>query len=287
MMYCFWLGVCVCVCAFVCTYECLCVFTVHESGVSVNKTITVLPVLAAQFLSRSRCGSIVLRLLPFNWESLQPPHPHVNQILHDFSTSLTLFRMNESEFNSEALQPLRTDKEGAHTSDGGAIDAHGEACDSTAYRLRLLIKVVRQGDVRYWEKWWKKVEKVSREENVDLCVVELLHNATKQPTPFQRKTFPVVWKTHFPWKHKGAEELQLPTEVRQCSKPTSFKGTNDEKRASSTKEKTPAHADGNTHEQGSTAAFSFQHWARHDITGAASQSWGGAQRQARSKKHMR
>lgn len=80
----------------------------------------------------------------------------MNQILHDFSTSFTLFQTDEPKLDSEVLQLLQTDKEGAHTKflalDGGALDAHGEACDFTAYRLRLLIKVVRQGDVRYWEK---------------------------------------------------------------------------------------------------------------------------------------
>ena len=58
------------------------------------------------------------------------------------------FQMNRPKSNCEALQPLQTDQEETHTTffskfltlDGGALDADGEACDFTAYRLRLLIK---------------------------------------------------------------------------------------------------------------------------------------------------
>lgn len=129
-----------------------------------------------------------------------------------------------------------------------------EACDFTAYQLRLLIKIVTQGEACYWEKWRKKVEKVTREANVHLCVVELLHNTIKQLSKE---------------KHEGAKEIHFLS--RQYWKPRRIGSgeTKTKKNEHHPQRKRRQHTQtGNTHEQGNTAALSFQHWARHDITGA-------------------
>lgn len=135
----------------------------------------------------------------------------MNKILHEFSTSFTLFQMNEPIFDSRCKQIKRVAHTKFETSDGGARYADGEACYFTAYWLRLLIKV-GEDDVRYWEKWRKKVEKVTREENVHLCLAELLHNAIKRPTHIQRKHSSLSEKHISPENMRGWKEFQLPSE---------------------------------------------------------------------------
>ncbi len=79
--------------------------------------------------------------------------------------------------------------------------------------------------------------------------------------PQSKENIPRCLKNTFPLKTRGAKELQLPTEVRQCLKKpgrTGFKGTDNKKRASSTKEETPAHADGG-HSQAGGQHSGFSH----------------------------
>lgn len=84
----------------------------HESQVGVGEAVTV-SVLAARFLSHGR---------RINSTSSQEP----DRPFHSLN-----FRLRS---DSEVQRPAHT-----HTQEGGAIGAHTEACDVTAYRLSLLI----------------------------------------------------------------------------------------------------------------------------------------------------
>lgn len=110
----------------------MCVFTVHESGVSVNKTITVLPVCHRCTVPITITCCTVVASCYFTLatiESSKSLHPHMN---HPPCFSVHFV----SNDDSEVLQPLQTDKEGSTHNvlalDGGAINAD-EACDFTAY----------------------------------------------------------------------------------------------------------------------------------------------------------
>lgn len=203
------------------------------------------------------------------------------------------FQMNRPKSNCEALKPLQTDQEETHTTffskflalDGGAIDADREACDFTAYRLRLLIKGESRGCALLGEmtEEGRKGQKGGKRRSL-CCRAAAQCNQAIKPL-FQRKLSP-----SFFLKTRGVKELQLPTEVRQCLKPrwTGFKGT-DNKKTSFTHKGKDASARRQEHSRaGEHSGFLIPALsAPWHHRGQRANHEAGAQRQARSKKHMR
>lgn len=107
-------------------------------------------------------------------------------------------------------------------------------------RLRLLRKIVDRDDALLGRNDRRRLEKVTRGgEKVSPCVVELLHDAIRQPNLFPKKTFLMS----FPLKTRGVKIFSsiLKSERRLKTKMDTSQRNKHKKRASPTKRKRRQH----------------------------------------------
>lgn len=140
----------VCGCAVVCIYViyiyvCFCVFTVHESGVSVNKTITVLPVWPCCTVPFTiTCCSFALfcihlpEIHRFTTSSHESDPPRFHHFIHLVSKEWTKIRQWGATAVAKQIKEGSTHTQSFETLDEGAIDADGEACDFFFFVLHIV-----------------------------------------------------------------------------------------------------------------------------------------------------
>lgn len=166
----------------------------------------------------------------------------------------------------------------------------GEDCDLTAYRLRLLIEIVAEGNIRYWENQWKSAEKFEGIESQALCRRAAVQ-CNQATALFPKKTFPLS-ENISPLNTRGdrgsgsrPKSNKAETQKWTSSKETTRSELHSQKKDKKNQKK-PKKQPTRRQEVTSRGARRLSH-SSAEHAGTTSQSWGGAQRQAVSKKHMR
>lgn len=172
----FWLWIYI-YCAFISLDECLCVFTVHESGVSDIKRITVLPVcpLSAALFIQWSTTSLKILYIP-----IKTRFPITSLLI-----SLVKFQQTDRVHTQFSFQK----------SDGGAKDADGGLCFHC-----ILTEATDKGHGSGWHALLEETTAQARRGHKEGKVESLCCKAAAQcklETDFSTKTFLVVWKNTF------------------------------------------------------------------------------------------